>query len=93
MVFNKFGCKQLNTSLFEGLPSWLLSREDLDPMKIRTNDSGFLSYVSRYFKAVFSIVAPLQFTNGGPIIALQVENEYGNTWNIDPDYLRSLAQV
>lgn len=75
------------------MPSWLLSREDLDPLKIRTNDSGFLRYASRYFEAVFSIVAPLQFTNGGPIIALQVENEYGNTWNIDPDYLRSLTQV
>ncbi|KAL1509805.1 hypothetical protein ABEB36_004486 [Hypothenemus hampei] len=75
---------------FGGLPAWLLGIPDI---KLRTNDSIYLSYVSRYFEKLFKIIAPLQFPNGGPIIALQVENEYGNTWNIDADYLKSLAKI
>ncbi|XP_050293543.1 beta-galactosidase-1-like protein 2 [Anthonomus grandis grandis] len=75
---------------FGGLPSWLLGIPNL---KLRTNDVVYLKHVAQYFHALFTIIAPLQFTNGGPIIAFQVENEYGNTWNHDPDYLRSLVQI
>ncbi|XP_030749415.1 beta-galactosidase-1-like protein 3 [Sitophilus oryzae] len=75
---------------FGGLPAWLL-RED--GIKVRTNDEVYLGYVSRYFKELFKILAPLQFTNGGPIIAFQVENEYGNTYNSDSDYLHSLIKI
>ncbi|CAG9772540.1 unnamed protein product [Ceutorhynchus assimilis] len=75
---------------FGGLPAWLLDNANI---KLRQSDPIYLKFVFRYFKELFSIIAPLQFTNGGPIIAMQVENEYGNTWNHDPDYLRTLAQV
>ncbi|XP_060526562.1 beta-galactosidase-1-like protein 2 [Cylas formicarius] len=75
---------------FGGLPSWLLREEGI---KLRTSDPVYLEYVSRYFSELVPILAKLQFTNGGPIIALQVENEYGNTGNSDPDYLHALKDL
>ncbi|OTF83275.1 Beta-galactosidase-like protein, partial [Euroglyphus maynei] len=56
-----------------GFPSWLLK----DPhMSLRTPYEGFLEPVRKYYRKVFEIINEFQFTkNGGPIIALQVENE------------------
>lgn len=63
-------------------------------LKIRTSDSKFLFYVERYFKELLALVEPLQFTKGGPIIAVQIENEYGNVKEegkpIDTAYLEAL---
>ncbi len=57
-----------------GLPPWLLK----DPeMVIRTNDPKFLEASARYMKAVGEQLKELQVTHGGPIIQVQVENEYG----------------
>ncbi|CAG9772541.1 unnamed protein product [Ceutorhynchus assimilis] len=75
---------------FGGLPSWLLRDKDI---KVRTNDPLYLKYVARYWGQLLLLLEPLQFTKGGPIIALQVENEYGNTGNSDPDYLHSLVKI
>ena len=38
-----------------------------------------MGHVARFFNALLPILAALQFTKGGPIIALQIENEYGST--------------
>ncbi|XP_072585385.1 beta-galactosidase-1-like protein 3 isoform X2 [Vulpes vulpes] len=58
-----------------GLPSWLLQ----DPkMVLRTTYSGFVEAVDKYFDHLISRVVPLQYRRGGPIIAVQVENEYGS---------------
>lgn len=60
---------------FGGLPSWLLR----DPnMKVRTNYHGYQEAVSRYFKQLIPMAVKYQFSNGGPIIAFQVENEFGS---------------
>jgi beta-galactosidase len=57
-----------------GLPPWLLK----DPeMVIRTNDPKFLEASARYMKAVGKQLKDLQVSHGGPIIQVQVENEYG----------------
>ncbi|ERL87707.1 hypothetical protein D910_05097, partial [Dendroctonus ponderosae] len=56
---------------FGGLPSWLLREKDI---KVRTSDEVFLKYVARFWGELLQILEPLQFTNGGPIIAFQVEN-------------------
>jgi len=72
---------------FGGLPSWLLK----DPnMQVRCAHPPYLAAVERYFDALLPLLAPLQSTRGGPIIALQVENEYGSYGN-DKIYLRHLA--
>uniref|UniRef100_A0A8C5EH76 Beta-galactosidase-1-like protein 2 n=1 Tax=Gouania willdenowi TaxID=441366 RepID=A0A8C5EH76_GOUWI len=58
-----------------GLPSWLLR----DPnMRLRTTYSGFTDAVNSFFDQLITKVAPLQYSKGGPIIAVQVENEYGS---------------
>ncbi|XP_050506215.1 beta-galactosidase-1-like protein 2 [Diabrotica virgifera virgifera] len=79
---------------FGGLPSWLLRYEGI---KIRTSDAKYVNLVKRYFKKLLRIVAPLQFTKGGPIIAVQIENEYGNledgSNNIDAKHLEQLKDI
>lgn len=68
-----------------------------EDLKIRTSDSKFLFYVERYFKQLLALVEPLQFTKGGSIIAVQIENEYGNVKEddkpIDIAYLEALKDI
>lgn len=73
-----------------GFPSWLQREEGL---KVRTSDSKFMKYVTRFFNTLLPILAALQFTKGGPIIAFQVENEYGNAPTHDLDYIAQLVQI
>lgn len=56
-----------------GLPDWLLSNKSLVP---RSNDLLYLSYVERWYKAVFNQVNDLLYKDGGPVVAIQLENEY-----------------
>ncbi|XP_070983495.1 beta-galactosidase-1-like protein 2 isoform X2 [Oncorhynchus clarkii lewisi] len=58
-----------------GLPSWLLRDKN---MKLRTTYPGFTEAVNSFFDKLIPIIKPLQFKEGGPIIAVQVENEYGS---------------
>lgn len=62
---------------FGGLPSWLLR----DPsIRVRTSEKTYTDRVKKYFDKLLPILKNLQFSTGqGPIIAFQVENEYGNT--------------
>jgi hypothetical protein len=55
-----------------GLPDWLLGK----PLNIRTNDSLYLSYVERLYKEIGRQLNGLYFKDGGPIIGIQIENEY-----------------
>ena len=72
---------------FGGLPSWLLK----DPaMQVRCAYPPYLAAVDRYFDVLLPLLTPLQSTRSGPIIAMQVENEYG-TYGNDKVYLRHLA--
>ncbi|XP_054899274.1 beta-galactosidase-1-like protein 2 [Poeciliopsis prolifica] len=58
-----------------GLPSWLLRD---DSMRLRTTHPGFIQAVNTYFDKLIPKVFPFQFSKGGPIIAVQIENEYGS---------------
>ncbi|XP_074833221.1 beta-galactosidase-1-like protein 2 [Carettochelys insculpta] len=66
-----------------GLPSWLLRDPD---MQLRTTYKGFTEAVDSYFDHLMAKVVPLQYKKGGPIIAVQVENEYGS-YAKDPRYM------
>src|SRR5690242_4273369 len=46
-------------------------------VKFRTRDPAYMDAVQRYMKEVGRVMAPLQVTHGGPILLIQVENEYG----------------
>lgn len=68
---------------FGGLPAWLITDNN---MRIRSREGSFLSHVASYYETLFSIIAPLQIDAGGPIILMQLENEYG-AWGDDSGYL------
>jgi beta-galactosidase len=55
-----------------GLPDWLYGR----PFEIRSNDPGYLYYVNRLYSQIAEQLKGLYFKDGGPIIGLQIENEY-----------------
>lgn len=66
-----------------GLPPWLLK----DPsMRLRCMHKPYLKAVDRFFDALVPKLVPYLSTKGGPIIACQVENEYGSFGN-DAEYL------
>lgn len=69
-----------------GLPFWLCSNRDLH---VRCSDPAYLEKVDRYFGHLLPLVIPYQSTHGGPILAMQVENEYGSYGN-DKVYLAHL---
>lgn len=74
---------------FGGLPSYLLSIPDI---KVRCMDSRYTEAVERYIKALALQVKGFQITNGGPILMVQVENEYGSYGN-DRTYMKWIQQV
>nr|AIA09347.1 beta-galactosidase [Periplaneta americana] len=60
---------------FGGMPSWLLRYPDL---VVRSSQSQFVDLVKEYNANLIPLLVDLQFTKGGPIIAVQLENEYGS---------------
>ena len=72
-----------------GLPAWLLKYRE---MVLRSSDPEYLAAVKRYYNHLIPIFLPYLSTNGGPIIAVAVENEYGSYGN-DHQYLRALADM
>ena len=58
-----------------GLPWWLLKKKDI---KLRERDPYFMERVKIFEQKVGEQLAPLTIQNGGPIIMVQVENEYGS---------------
>lgn len=72
-----------------GLPGWLTS----DPqVRIRTSEPTYLDAVTTYLQRVMEIVAPRQIDRGGPVILVQVENEYG-AYGDDASYLEHIART
>jgi len=65
-----------------GIPSWLSARTGA----LRTSDPVFLAAVDAWYDALIPRLAPLQAAHGGPITAVQIENEYGS-FGSDHDYL------
>ena len=72
-----------------GLPSWL---HNYPNMRIRCNDPLYLEKVRPYYRELFCRIAPYLCTNGGPIIMVQIENEYGSYGN-DHAYMRAVADI
>jgi beta-galactosidase len=72
-----------------GLPWWLLKNDDI---RLRTRDPRFLDAAKKYLKEVGRVLGPLQITHGGPILMVQVENEYGFQGN-DTEYMGELRQA
>jgi beta-galactosidase len=71
---------------FGGFPAWLLKDHSI---AVRSRDPKFMQPASRWIKRLGQELAPLQIGNGGPIILVQVENEYGSFGN-DHDYMEQM---
>ena len=74
---------------FGGFPSWLFETPDL---QVRTTDPRFLAAAASYMKRLLAEVVPLQITRGGPVIMMQVENEYGS-FGKDKAYLGAIRRM
>ncbi|KAL3880342.1 hypothetical protein ACJMK2_032589 [Sinanodonta woodiana] len=75
---------------FGGFPAWLLKGNS--DIRLRSSDPRYIKAVDQWFDVLLSEIAPLLYVNGGPIISVQVENEYGSYFACDYDYLRFLRQ-
>lgn len=71
-----------------GLTYWLLREKDI---VVRTNDQIYMSPVTDYFTELFKRLKPHMYHNGGNIIMVQVENEYGSYAACDHTYLEHIC--
>lgn len=60
-----------------GLPDWLVERGK-ESMVLRSNDEAYLAFVRRYWVQLFEQVRGFLYEDGGPVIGIQIENEYGH---------------
>ncbi len=60
---------------FGGYPWWLQKNKNLE---IRRDNKAFLEEGEKYISQLSKQIVPLQITNGGPIIMVQAENEFGS---------------
>jgi beta-galactosidase len=74
---------------FGGLPPYLLKYPDI---KIRCMDPRYMAATERYINKLSKEVVSLQCINGGPILMVQIENEYGSYAN-DKNYLEALRKL
>ncbi|XP_036049446.1 beta-galactosidase-1-like protein 3 [Onychomys torridus] len=72
-----------------GLPSWLLRYPE---SQLRTTHQAFVEAVDKYFDHLVPRILPLQYRHGGPVIAVQVENEYGS-FSKDEDYMEYIKEA
>ena len=72
-----------------GFPAWLLRNTE---MVLRSSSPSYVAAAGSWLKRLGQELASLQIGNGGPIIAVQVENEYGS-FGSDRDYLEKLRSL
>ncbi|XP_017848492.1 beta-galactosidase [Drosophila busckii] len=67
-----------------GFPYWLLHK--YPGIQLRSADINYLSEVRIWYSQLMSRISPYLYGNGGPIIMVQVENEYGSYFACDINY-------
>jgi beta-galactosidase len=72
-----------------GYPAWLLKDHDI---VVRSSDPKFMTPAKRWLMRLGKELAPLQIGNGGPILAVQVENEYGS-FGDDHAYMEQIHET
>jgi beta-galactosidase len=74
---------------FGGFPAWLLKDHS---MVVRSRDPKFMAAARAWLIRLGKEMAQLQIGNGGPILLVQVENEYGSFGN-DHEYMEQIRQM
>ncbi|KAJ5515781.1 hypothetical protein N7527_007341 [Penicillium freii] len=72
-----------------GFPAWL---SEIPGMVVRGNNKPFLEASKAFINRLAEEVGDLQVTNGGPILMVQIENEYGS-YGSDHEYLGALKDI
>ncbi|MEU9324919.1 beta-galactosidase [Streptomyces canus] len=72
-----------------GLPAWLLADPDI---RLRSSDPRFTAAFDGYLDRLLPALRPFMAAHGGPVIAVQVENEYG-AYGDDTAYLKHVQQA
>lgn len=74
---------------FGGFPAWLLKDKNL---RLRCNNPEYMAKVRPFLKRMAQELRPMLVTNGGNILAMQIENEYGSYGN-DKEYLLEIEKI
>ncbi|HSL85603.1 MAG TPA: beta-galactosidase, partial [Bacteroidales bacterium] len=72
-----------------GIPPYLLRIPDI---RLRCMDPRYMAAVERYMKNLAAEIKPWLITGGGPILMVQIENEYGSYGN-DRNSLARLKEI
>lgn len=72
-----------------GIPPYLLRIPDI---KLRCMDPRYMAAAERYMGKLSEVIKPFMVTKGGPLLMIQIENEYGSFGN-DRNYLMRLKEV
>ena len=72
-----------------GFPAWLMRDRN---MPLRTNHAAYMEPVKKWLTRLSKELAPLQVGNGGPILLVQVENEYGS-YGDDKGYIAAMRKM
>ncbi|MBR1686503.1 MAG: beta-galactosidase [Clostridia bacterium] len=59
-----------------GFPDWLM--QESATIQLRTDDPAYLQYVRAFYDRIYACAQGLLFSDGGPVIGIQLENEYGH---------------
>ena len=76
---------------FGGFPAWLLADPKMETA-LRSNDPAFMVPAEHWLMKLGQEVAQYQIGRGGPIIAVQMENEYGD-FGSDQEYLKHIHEI
>lgn len=74
---------------FGGLPPYLLRHPGV---KVRCMDPVYMKAAERYISRLACLLRPHLITNGGPVLMIQIENEYGSYGN-DREYMNRLKEI
>ena len=74
---------------FGGIPTYLLKHPDI---KVRCMDERYMKAAENYLNALAKELKPFMVSNGGPVLMLQLENEYGSYGN-DRQYLARIKRI
>eukprot|EP00755_Sulcionema_specki_P006587 Sspe_Gene.35861::Locus_17364_Transcript_1_1_Confidence_1.000_Length_1074::g.35861::m.35861/K12309/GLB1, ELNR1; beta-galactosidase len=79
---------------YGGIPAWIMAHN----VTIRTYDTQYIEHVDRFFSVLYRRVKPLLYSNGGPVVMVQLENEFGSYGDVstvpaDKKYMEHLVAV
>ncbi|XP_032218849.2 beta-galactosidase isoform X2 [Nematostella vectensis] len=74
-----------------GFPPWLLKNTSI--VLRSSKDQVYMDAVDKWMGVLLPKIRPLLYNNGGPVITVQVENEYGSYFTCDHDYMSHLENL